>query len=94
MIMSLKERNGMEWDQHISTVSSKASQVLGVVQRNLHNCPRLVRETAYPRICKCRMGSPLREGYSKAGKSSEKGSAILHAQLQPLCKRDRYASGT
>lgn len=91
----------LKWDQHVSTVSRKASQVLGVVRRNLHNCPSSVRETAYktlspsyPRICKCRMGSPLREGYSKAGKSSEKGSAILRGQLQPLRKRDRYASGT
>lgn len=37
----------LKWDQHVSTVSSKASQVLGVVRRNLHNCPSSVRETAY-----------------------------------------------
>ena len=37
----------LKWDQHVSTVSSKASQVLGVVRRNLHNCPRSVREMAY-----------------------------------------------
>ena len=37
----------LKWDQHVSTVSSKAFKVLGVVQRKLYNCPRLVRETAY-----------------------------------------------
>ena len=30
-----------------STVSSKACKVLGVERRNLYNCPRSVRETAY-----------------------------------------------
>jgi len=30
----------------------------------------------------------------KPGESSEKGSAILHGQLQPLCKRDRNVAGT
>ena len=37
----------LKWDQHASSVSSKASKVLGVVRRNLHICPRLVRKTAY-----------------------------------------------
>ena len=37
----------LKWDQHVSSVSSKASKVLGVVRRNLHICPRSVRETAY-----------------------------------------------
>ena len=37
----------LKWDQHVSSVSSKASKVLGVVRRNLHIYPRLVREMAY-----------------------------------------------
>ena len=37
----------LKWDQHVSSVSSKPSKVLGVVRRNLHICPRSVRETAY-----------------------------------------------
>ena len=36
----------LKWDQHVSSVSSRASKVLGVVLRNLHICPRWVRETA------------------------------------------------
>ena len=92
----------LKWDQHVSTVASKASKVLSIMRRNLHHCPRLVIKRngvqdpspTNPRIWKCRMGSLLREGYSKAGEISEKGSAILGGQLQPLCKRDRNAAGT
>ena len=35
-----------------STVSSKACKVLGVVRRNLYNCPRSVRETAYKTLAR------------------------------------------
>ena len=45
--LSIMLTSKLKWDQHVSTVSSKASKVLGVVRRNLHHCPRLVRETAY-----------------------------------------------
>ena len=37
----------LKWDQHVSSVSSNASKVVSVVRRNLHICPRSVRETAY-----------------------------------------------
>ena len=37
----------LKWDKHVSSVSSKASKVLGVVRRNLHICARSVREMAY-----------------------------------------------
>ena len=37
----------LKWDQHVSSVSRKASKVLGIVRQNLHICPRSVRETAY-----------------------------------------------
>ena len=40
------------------------------------------------------MGSLLQKGHSKAGERTEKGSAILRGQLQPLCKRGRIAART
>ena len=40
------------------------------------------------------MRSLLREGYSEAGESSEKGSTTLRGQLQSLRKGDRNAAGT
>ena len=39
--------NKLKWSQHISSISNKASKVLGMVKRNLWNCPLTVRETAY-----------------------------------------------
>ena len=35
------------WSTHIGHVTSKASRMLGVVRRNLYNCPESVKETAY-----------------------------------------------
>ena len=40
----------LKWSDHISSISSKASRSLGVIKRNLWNCPRKVRETAYTSI--------------------------------------------
>ena len=40
----------LKWSQRISSISSKASRSLGLIKRNLWNCPRKVRETAYTSI--------------------------------------------
>ena len=40
----------LKWSKHISSISSKVSRSLGLIQRNLWNCPRKVRETAYTSI--------------------------------------------
>ena len=40
----------LRWSKHISSISSKVSRSLGLIQRNLWNCPRKVRETAYTSI--------------------------------------------
>ena len=37
----------LKWNHHVSLVAGKATQVLGMVRRNLWNCPKQVRETAY-----------------------------------------------
>ena len=39
--------NNLKWSQHVSSISSKASKVLGVIKGNFWNCPRSVKETAY-----------------------------------------------
>jgi hypothetical protein len=39
--------NKHKLSDHISTISSKANKSLGMMQRNLWNCPKDVRETAY-----------------------------------------------
>ena len=40
----------LKWSKHISSISSKVSRSLGLIQRNLWNCPMKVRETAYTSI--------------------------------------------
>ena len=40
----------LKWSEHISSISSKASRSSGLIKRNLWNCPRKVRETAYTSI--------------------------------------------
>ena len=39
--------NNLKWSQHVSSVSGKASKVLGLIKRNFWNCPRSVKEIAY-----------------------------------------------
>ena len=40
----------LKWSEHISSISSKASRSLGLIKRNLWNCPGKVREKAYTSI--------------------------------------------
>ena len=39
--------NKMRWSQHIELISSRANNVLGLIKRDLWNCPKSVKETAY-----------------------------------------------
>ena len=41
----------LKWSNHVSTISSKASRVLGMMKRNLWNCPKRVKEIAYTTLC-------------------------------------------
>ena len=38
------------WSKHVQSTTGKASKVLGMMKRNLWNCPKRVRETAYTAI--------------------------------------------
>ena len=40
----------MKWNHHASSVAGKATKMLGMVRRNLWNCPKQVKETAYKSI--------------------------------------------
>ena len=37
----------LTWSAHINKITSKANSTLGFLQRNLHNCPRKCKQTAY-----------------------------------------------
>ena len=40
-------QSDLGWETHIGHVTSRASRMLGVVRRNLYNCPESLKETAY-----------------------------------------------
>ncbi|KAL9988289.1 hypothetical protein ACROYT_G002720 [Oculina patagonica] len=42
--------DNLKWSNHVSSISGKASKVLGMIKRNLWNCPKNVKETAYTAI--------------------------------------------
>ena len=53
--------DNMKYNNHINTITSKASRVLGFVKRNLKNCPRTVKERAYQTLVRPRLeySSPI-----------------------------------
>ena len=42
--------DNLKWSKHVQSTTGKASKVLGMMKRNLWNCPKRVRETAYTAI--------------------------------------------
>ena len=89
----------LKWSEHISSISNKASRSLGLIKRNLWNCPRKVRETAYTSIVltqtgvrKCLVGPTLQKRYFNLGESSiaKKSCSLLSSKLQQNSKCDRH----
>ena len=71
----------LSWSSHISTISSKATRTLNFLKRNLSNCSRKVKESAYLTMVRPQM---------------EYASAVWHAQhnslIQQLEKVQRRAA--
>ena len=42
--------DNLKWSKHVQSTTGKASKVLGMMKRNLWNCPTRVREAAYTAI--------------------------------------------
>ena len=53
--------DNMKYNNHINTITSKASRVLGFVTRNLKHCPRTVKERAYQTLVRPKLeySSPI-----------------------------------
>ena len=58
--------------QHVSSISGKASKVLGLIKRNLWNCPRSVKETTYTTLVRPKLeyGCEARDPHFKKDISS------------------------
>ena len=59
--------DNMDWGQHISEISSKATKTLGFLRRNLAFAPRSTKEVAYKTSVwpKLEYATPIRSPYSK-----------------------------
>jgi hypothetical protein len=62
----------LEWKQHISKVTSKASSILGLLQRHLYDCSAHVKETAYMSLVRPRLEycANIWDPHTKSDKSS------------------------
>ena len=62
----------MRWSPHIRSVTSKANSVLGLIKRNLWNCPSSVKEAAYATLVKPKLqyASTAWDPYYKNGQAS------------------------
>ena len=59
--------DNMKYNQHINTITSKASRVLGFVKRNLKHCPKTVKERAYQSLVRPKLeySSPIWNPHQK-----------------------------
>ena len=48
-------RNHMDWGQHISDISSKATKILGFLRRNLAFAPMSTKEVAYKTLVRLKL---------------------------------------
>ena len=60
--------DNLKYNDHIDTITSKASRVLGFVKRNLKHCPRTVKERAYQTLVRPKLeySSPIWNPQHKA----------------------------
>ena len=57
----------LKWNTHVRKTASKANQTLGVLRRNLKNCPREIKNMAYKTILRPKMeyAAPIWDPYTK-----------------------------
>ena len=57
----------LRWNTHVRKTASKANQTLGVLRRNLKNCPREIKNMAYKSILRPKMkyAAPIWDPYTK-----------------------------
>ena len=48
----------MDWGQHVSEISSKATKILGFLHRNLAFAPRITKEVAYKTLVRPKLEYP------------------------------------
>ena len=63
----IKDHEGMDWGQHVSEISSKATKTLGFLRRNLAFAPRSTKEVAYKTLVRPKLeyAAPIWSPHSK-----------------------------
>ena len=47
LYLGVKLHHKLSWKPHIDYICSKANKTIGFLKRNLHHCPKYLRELAY-----------------------------------------------
>ena len=65
--LSITISDNIDWGQHISEISSKATKTLGFLRRNLAFAPRSTKEVAYKTLVRPKLeyAAPIWSPYSK-----------------------------
>ena len=53
--LGIELSSDLKWNTHVRKTASKANQTLGVLRRNLKNCPREIKNMAYKSILRPKM---------------------------------------
>ena len=83
------------WNTHVRKTVSKANQTLGVLRRNLKNCPREIKDMAYKSILRPKMeyADPIWDPYTKD--NIQLLEAVQRRAARFVCnKYSRYESVT
>ena len=87
----------LKWSEHISSISSKASRSRGLIKRNLCNCSRKVRETAYTSIVRPKLEYAsaswdlhYKKDISTLERVQRKAARFFSPKLQQNSKCDRH----
>ncbi|XP_077989960.1 uncharacterized protein LOC144444422 [Glandiceps talaboti] len=70
--LGIELSHDLEWKHHISNITSKASRILGLLQRHLHDCPPSTKQTAYMSLVRPRLEycASIWDPYTKVGKNA------------------------
>ena len=88
--LELTITDDLEWGQHVSEISCKATKTLGFLQRNLSLAPRHTKEVAYKTLVRPQLEyaapiwHPYNETETKKGGESAEDSSLVDLQAMAL----------
>ena len=84
----------LDWDQHISEITSKATRTLGFLRRNLAFAPRQTKDVAYKTLVRPKLeyASPIRHPYLKTRTRTQQVEKVQRTAARWSCKRWRNTS--